>query len=185
MIVADICACAEEERAPLVLADRKSYLDKIEAALTAHPVAGSVARNRLESGVGKKARANIRQRIDEHYEKNIPFVLLTTASLIGEGFDLPQLDTLILAMPPCFKGRRIQYAGRLHRDHEGKSSARIYDCLDENSSLTRAIFRRRPMGYRQMGYQMDLDNGGGDNLGGPVEPGFEVADNPTTDIVPG
>lgn len=102
MIVADICACAEEGRAPLVLADRKFYLDKIEAALAAHPVAGPVARYRLESGVGKKAQANIRLRIDEHYEKNIPFVLLATASLIGEGFDLPQLDTLILAMPLSF-----------------------------------------------------------------------------------
>jgi len=158
MIVADICSCAEEGRAPLVLADRKSYLDKIEAALAAHPVAGSVARYRLEAGVGKKARANIRQRIDEHYEKNIPFVLLATASLIGEGFDLPQLDTLILAMPLSFKGRLIQYAGRLHRDHEGKSSARIYDYLDENCPLTRAMFRRRSIGYRQMGYQMDHGN---------------------------
>jgi superfamily II DNA or RNA helicase len=184
MIVADISACAEEGRAPLVLADRKSYLDKIEAALTAHIVAGSVPRYRLESGVGKKARANIRQRIDEHYEKHTPFVLLATASLIGEGFDLPQLDTLILAMPLSFKGRLIQYAGRLHRDHEGKAPARIYDYLDENSPLTRAMFRRRATGYKQMGYQMDLDAGGGGGLGGSFEQGFEVADNPTTGVVP-
>lgn len=88
-------------------------------------------------------------------------------------------------MPLSFKGRLIQYAGRLHRDHEGKSSARIYDYLDENSPLTRAMFRRRSIGYRQMGYQMDLDGSGGDDLGGPCEPGFEVADNPTTGIVPG
>ena len=169
MIVADICACAEEGRAPLVLADRKSYLDRIEAALAAHPVAGFVARYRLESGVGKKARTDIRQRIDEHYEKNTPFVLLATASLIGEGFDLPQLDTLILAMPLSFKGRLIQYAGRLHRDHEGKSSARIYDYLDENSPLTRAMFRRRSLGYRQMGYQMDLGKELDDGLGGLID----------------
>lgn len=168
MIVADICACAEEGRSPPVLADRKSYLDKIEAPLAAHRVAGSVARYRLESGVGKKARANIRQRIDEHYEKNTPFVLLATASLIGEGFDLPQLDTLVLAMPLSFKGRLIQYAGRLHRDHEDKSSARIYDYLDENSPLTRAMFRRRSAGYRQMGYQMDHGDDLNDDLGGAL-----------------
>jgi superfamily II DNA or RNA helicase len=94
-----------------------------------------------DQAAGHRGRAQaIRQRIDEHYEKDVPFVLLATASLIGEGFDLPQLDTLIIAMPLSFKGRLIQYAGRLHRDHEGKSSARIYDYLDENSPLTRAMF---------------------------------------------
>lgn len=165
MILADICACTKEGRSPLVLADRKSYLDKIEAGLAAHPDASSVARYRLESGVGKKARADIRQRIDEHYKKTTPFVLLATASLIGEGFDLPQLDTLVLAMPLSFKGRFIQYAGRLHRDHEGKSSARIYDYLDENSPLARAMFRRRSAGYRQMGYQMDYGGDSVDDLG--------------------
>ena len=170
MIVADICACVDEGRAPLVLADRKSYLDRIEAALAAQAVAGSVARYRLESGVGKKARTNIRRQIDEHYEKATPFVLLATASLIGEGFDLPQLDTLILAMPLSFKGRLIQYAGRLHRDHEGKSSARIYDYLDENSPLTRAMWRRRSSGYRQMGYQVDLGSDLDGDFGGVLGP---------------
>ena len=110
----------------------------------------------MESGVGKKARAAIRAQIDEHYKNGTAFELLATASLIGEGFDLPQLDTLILAMPLSFKGRLIQYAGRLHRDHDGKSSARIYDYLDENSPLTKVMFQRRSVGYRQMGYRIDL-----------------------------
>jgi superfamily II DNA or RNA helicase len=168
MIVTDICACVEECRAPLVLADRKSYLDRLEAALAAHPVVGPIARYRLESGVGRKARSTIRERLDEHYDKSTPFVLLATASLIGEGFDLPQLDTLILAMPLSFKGGLIQYAGRLHRVHEGKSSARIYDYLDENSPLTRAMFRRRSVGYRQMGYRMDFGTEPDDDLGGVI-----------------
>jgi len=120
MIVADIVGCLGEGRAPLVLADRKSYLDRIDAALAADPLAGSVPRYRLESGVGKRARSNIRTRIDDHSQANTPFVLLATASLVGEGFDLPQLDTLVLAMPLSFKGRLIQYAGRLHRDYPAK-----------------------------------------------------------------
>jgi superfamily II DNA or RNA helicase len=156
MIVADILSCVKEGRAPLVLADRKSYLDRIETVLAEQSANQPITRFRLESGVGKKARAEIRAKIEEHYEKRAPFVILATSALVGEGFDLPQLDTLVLAMPLSFKGRLIQYAGRLHREHEGKQSVRIYDYLDENSPLTRAMFRRRAVGYRQMGYQMDL-----------------------------
>jgi len=48
-------------------------------------------------------------------------VLFSTASLIGEGVDLPELDTLVLASPLSFEGRLVQYAGRLHRVVEGKS----------------------------------------------------------------
>jgi len=158
MIVADIRGCVEEGRTPLVLADRKSYLDKIQAALSTDPTRQDFPCYRLESGVGKKARTAIRRQIEEHYANKSVCVLLATASLIGEGFDLPQLDTLVLAMPLSFKGRLIQYAGRLHRDFEGKSSVRIYDYVDENSRLTRAMFRRRAVGYRQMGYRIELSS---------------------------
>jgi superfamily II DNA or RNA helicase len=158
MIATDIRACIEQRRTPLVLADRKSYLDKIQSALSSDQTLGEIPCYRLESGIGKKARKEIRRQIDAHYANKSACVLLATASLIGEGFDLPQLDTLVLAMPLSFKGRLIQYAGRLHRDFEGKSSVRIYDYLDENSPLTRAMFRRRAIGYRQMGYKMDFSD---------------------------
>jgi superfamily II DNA or RNA helicase len=156
-VVEDIKICAEDGRSPLILADRKIYLDKLESALAQAGTLSSIPRYRLESGVGKKARNEIRQRIDAHYLAKAPFILLATASLIGEGFDLPQLDTLVLAMPLSFKGRLIQYAGRLHRNHEGKAAARIYDYLDENCPLTRAMFQRRSAGYRQMGYKIEIE----------------------------
>jgi superfamily II DNA or RNA helicase len=115
--------------------------------------------------MGKKQRAEVRRRIDEHFHEGRPFVLPATASLIGEGFDLPQLDTLILAMPLSFKGRLIQYAGRLHRTHEGKAAPRIHDYLDDNCALTQAMFRRRSAGYRQMGYQVELTGEQGGEAG--------------------
>jgi superfamily II DNA or RNA helicase len=157
LIVSDICNCLAEGRCPLILADRKAYLDKIEEALKTHSRAQGVSLYRMESGVGKKARKEIRTKIDAHYLQEQPFALLATASLVGEGFDLPQLDTLILAMPLSFKGRLIQYAGRLHRSHDGKAPVRIYDYLDDNSPLTRAMFQRRSAGYRQMGYKIEMD----------------------------
>ena len=60
-------------------------------------------------------------------------------------------------MPLSFKGRLIQYAGRLHRAHEGKAPTRIYDYLDDNNPLTRAMYQRRSAVYRQMGYMIEME----------------------------
>ena len=46
-------------------------------------------------------------------------ILIATGSLIGEGFDYPRLDTLIMATPVSFKGIVEQYVGRLNRDYSG------------------------------------------------------------------
>ena len=81
--------------------------------------------------------------------------ILSTGSLVGEGFDLPGLDTLFLAMPFSFKGRMIQYAGRLHRAYEGKSDVLIYDYLDVSSGLTISMFKKRVSAYKEMGYEIE------------------------------
>jgi superfamily II DNA or RNA helicase len=156
-IVGDIRAALDEGRCPLVLSDRKIHLEKLEAELTTQIGLSDTAIYRLESGIGKKQRQAIREDIDRRFEGGRQFVLLATASLIGEGFDLPRLDTLFLAMPLSFKGRLVQYAGRLHRSHADKREIRVYDYLDGGNPLTVAMFRRRSGAYRQMGYRVVMD----------------------------
>ncbi len=155
-VVADIRLCLEQGRCPLVLSDRKEHLTKIEATLTASIGSTGISIFRLEGGVGKKLRQNMREEIDRCYSTGDKFVLLATAALVGEGYDLPRLDTLILTMPLSFKGRLVQYAGRLHRPHADKSEIRIYDYLDDHP-VTQAMFRRRQSAYQQLGYRMELD----------------------------
>jgi len=154
VILADLLSCAAVGRSPLVLADRKGYLDKLEQAFAAR--ASGVACHRLAGPMGKKARAEVVRQISGHYDQGTPFVLFATASLIGEGFDLPRLDTLVLSMPLSWKGRLIQYAGRLHRTHETKGAALIFDYLDENLPITNAMFRRRAAGYKELGYAIEM-----------------------------
>jgi len=154
-IVADVRSCLEEGRCPLVLSDRKSHLAALEEALKAEIGLPDIAIYRLESGIGKKLRVKMREEIDHRFETGGKFVLLSTASLVGEGYDLPRLDTLILAMPLSFKGRLVQYAGRLHRPHDDKREIRIYDYVDDNP-VTTAMFRRRSGAYREMGYRMEM-----------------------------
>ena len=50
-----------------------------------------------------------------------PRVLLSTGKSVGEGFDHPPLDILVLEMPVSWKGKPQQYAGRLHREHVSKT----------------------------------------------------------------
>jgi superfamily II DNA or RNA helicase len=157
VIVADLLSCVMTGRSPLVLADRKVYLDRLAEAFAAQ--AAGVVCYRLDGTTGKKARREVLRQIAEHYADGKPFVLFATAPLIGEGFDLPRLDTLVLSMPLSFKGRRIQYAGRLHRQHEDKSDALIFDYLDENQAITNAMFRRRLAGYKELGYIVAMPHG--------------------------
>ena len=154
VIVADLLSCMAAGRSPLVLADRKVYLDRLQQEFTSK--ATDVMCLRLDGQMGKKARSEVLRQIGEHYDEQKPFVLFATASLIGEGFDLPRLDTLVLAMPLSFKGRLVQYAGRLHRRHEAKASAMIFDYLDDNHAIIHAMFRRRLAGYEELGYAVEM-----------------------------
>jgi superfamily II DNA or RNA helicase len=80
---------------------------------------------------------------------------LATGKLVGEGFDHPPLDTLVLAMPVSWKGTLQQYAGRLHREHATKSNVRIIDFVDTGHPALLRMWEKRRQGYRAMGYRID------------------------------
>jgi len=80
--------------------------------------------------------------------------LLATGKLVGEGFDHPPLDTLVLAMPISWKGTLQQYAGRLHREHATKIDVRIYDYVDTGHPILMRMWDRRQRGYKTMGYEI-------------------------------
>ncbi len=81
-------------------------------------------------------------------------VQLATGKLIGEGFDHPPLDTLVLAMPVSWKGTLQQYAGRMHREHAGKTDVRIIDFVDTGHPALLRMRDKRQRGYRAMGYRI-------------------------------
>jgi superfamily II DNA or RNA helicase len=87
--------------------------------------------------------------------ENEPRLVLATGRYIGEGFDDARLDTLFLTMPVSWKGTLVQYAGRLHRLHPGKTEVRIYDYVDRQVPLFQRMFEKRLRGYRAIGYARD------------------------------
>ena len=84
-----------------------------------------------------------------------PRVLLASGKLVGEGFDHPLLDTLVLAMPVSWKATLQQYAGRLHREHANKTDVRIIDFVDTGHPALLRMWGKRQVGYRAMGYKLD------------------------------
>ena len=86
----------------------------------------------------------------------VPRILLATGKLVGEGFDHPPLDTLVLAMPVSWRGTLQQYAGRLHREHASKTDVRIIDFVDTGHPALLRMWGKRQNGYKVMGYRIAL-----------------------------
>jgi superfamily II DNA or RNA helicase len=73
--------------------------------------------------------------------------VVATGSYVGEGFDVSALDTLFLAVPVAFKGRLVQYAGRVLRAHPGKTAAEIHDYHDAGTPVLASSPAKRAPGY--------------------------------------
>ena len=143
-IAADVLAELAEGRYPLVLTERRDHLDALTELIIAHTDRVAV----LHGGIGKRAR----RRADELLTASEPRVVLATGRYIGERFDDPRLDTLVLAMPIAWKGTMTQYAGRLHRHHDAKHEVRIIDYVDNAVPVLRRMFAKRQRAYATLGY---------------------------------
>ena len=151
-IASDVTSAFEEQRFCALLSDRKEHLNALESLLRERLPDDAVFR--MDGSTPRKQREEELNHLRFKAAQGLPFVLLATASLLGEGFDMPELDTLFLAMPISFKGRLIQYAGRLHRISEKKKSVRIYDYAEPDHPLTAQMYRKRSVAYREMGYSI-------------------------------
>jgi superfamily II DNA or RNA helicase len=81
-------------------------------------------------------------------------VLVATGSYVGEGFDWPELDTLFLAFPLAFKGRVVQYVGRLLRTHAGKHHVELHDYVDSCIPVLDRMHTKRHAAYTTLGFDV-------------------------------
>jgi superfamily II DNA or RNA helicase len=151
-IATDIKIAYEQGRKVLMLTERTDHLDAILAALEGQVPAPFVLHGRMS----RKQRAALIADLDA-LPPDCPRILLATGKLVGEGFDHPPLDTLVLAMPVSWKGTLQQYAGRLHREHATKSDVRILDFVDTGHPALLRMWDKRQRGYRAMGYRIAAD----------------------------
>lgn len=165
-IAAEVRDAYQQGRKVLVLTERTEHLDAILAALDGQVPTPFVLHGRMS----KRQRAAMIAVLNE-LPPEAPRILLATGKLVGEGFDHPALDTLVLAMPVSWKGTLQQYAGRLHREHATKTDVRIIDFVDTGHPALLRMWDKRQRGYRAMGYRIvehpqdaaDLFAAGGNN----------------------
>lgn len=149
MIIEDIKKSVEDGRTPIVLTERVEHLKILKEGLDELNIPIVI----YKGNMCKKKTKEIHDIIKEADENNKPRIILATSSSIGEGFDDSRLDTLFLTMPVSWKGRIIQYVGRLHREHEDKEKVIVYDYLD-NMKILEKMYNRRLKGYKIAGYEI-------------------------------
>jgi len=157
-IAIDVVQALSAKQFPLVISDRKDHLDTltkgVETLAKTEPSLAQLVVVRLDGDMSLKERRLALERIRSIRSQGVPLLLVATAPLIGEGVDLPELDTLVLATPLSFEGRMVQYAGRLHRLVDGKTRVQIVDYVDSSNAMLLNMYRNRVKAYRKMGYEI-------------------------------
>lgn len=149
LIVDDVSNAVISGRTPIILTSRTSHVELLAGMLESH-IATVI---RLTGEGTSKHKREILQRL-QNIPQDAPLVIVATGKYVGEGFDFPRLDTLFLALPISWKGLVAQYAGRLHRENEGKSDVRIYDYIDIHEPVCESMYRKRLKGYSAIGYRI-------------------------------
>ncbi len=148
-VAKEVATAAQQGRKVLVLTERTEHVNAIAKALGELVPAPFVLHGRMS----KKQRATVIELLSK-LPGEAPRVLVATGKLVGEGFDHPALDTMVLAMPISWRGTLQQYAGRLHREHATKSDVRIIDFVDAGHPALLRMWDKRQRGYRAMGYRV-------------------------------
>ncbi|MGM0122780.1 hypothetical protein IGI37_000146 [Enterococcus sp. AZ194] len=151
-IVFDICENLKEKRHVIVLSRYVKHLDILNQLLEEKDLDAPIyiLNSKLKNKVLRKELMNLKQ-------EGRSFVLLTTGSYAGEGFDLPALDTLLLTMPISGKSNLQQYLGRLLRNLDEKSELRVYDYVDYAIPMIYRMYQKRLRTYKQLGYHLYED----------------------------
>lgn len=145
-ICEDVADAHRRGRNVLVLTDRTEHLEALRSGLS--------SRHRLEAfvlrgGIGKKLHKSVLEQLRHSDE---PILLLATGAYLGEGFDLPELDTLFLTFLISGRTRVVQYVGRVTRALPGKTSVEVHDYHDILHPLLRRMHQRRLVALKSIGF---------------------------------
>lgn len=132
-IVENIVLCDEAGRKQVVLCHRVEHCELLNEMLIAKGVNSVVVTGKTK----KKDRDSI---LKQEVKWN---VLVSTYSLLKEGVNIKELDTLHMTTPQKDKGMVVQCVGRIERFLEGKKQPIVYDYVDVNYPYCLGAYKRR------------------------------------------
>ena len=153
MIVEDVKASIKSRKTPVILTKYK------EQAKVLYEMLDGVADNIFLLYGDNTDRQNfeIRENLKRVKDEET-MILVATGQKIGEGFDCPRLDTLMLAAPVSYDGRLEQYIGRLNRDYKGKEAVYVYDYIDSHIRYFDNMYIKRLRTYKRTGFTLWTGN---------------------------
>jgi len=143
-IIADVAEQIKQGKYPLVLTERRDHAEQLNQQLMAKGFTTVILRGAMR----------VKERKQANEQLALAQVIVATGKYIGEGFDCHRLDALFLAMPISWKGTLAQYAGRIHRESEGKVLVTIFDYVDSSLPMLQRMYLKRDKGYKVMGYNV-------------------------------
>ena len=153
LIVNDAIEAASNGRHPLVLTKRKKHAEELFGMLKNQGHGPVLLTGEIDAKERKTILSSLPRFEHEHR------IIVATESLLGEGFDLPYLDTLLIATPISWDGSITQQAGRLHRSHEGKRRIEIFDYVDLSIPMLARMYQKRLKTYAKLGYEVYVTEG--------------------------
>ena len=153
MIVEDVKASIKSRKNPVILTKYK------EQAKVLYEMLDGVADNIFLLYGDNTDRQNfeIRENLKRVKDEET-MILVATGQKIGERFDCPRLDTLMLAAPVSYDGRLEQYIGRLNRDYKGKEAVYVYDYIDSHIRYFDNMYIKRLRTYKRTGFTLWTGN---------------------------
>lgn len=151
-IIEDALEAASNGRHPLVLSKRKKHAEELCRLLQSRGHEPILLTGEIDA---KERKAILKSLPSFEHDHRI---IVATESLLGEGFDLSYLDTLLIATPISWDGSITQQAGRLHRSHEGKQRVEIFDYVDLSIPMFARMYQKRLKTYAKLGYEVFAAN---------------------------
>lgn len=132
VIVGDVVREAMAGNYCIVVSDRKVHCEILNELI-------SISWKKTGIATGDYSRNYVQEQV-RRFEENEITVLVTTFSLLGEGFDIAFLNRAFIAMPFRAEGKVEQLVGRIQRVADGKNDAIVYDYVDHNIGVLKNQF---------------------------------------------
>ena len=140
LILEDIKRSVAIGQKTLVLSERKEHLEALNMYLKG--TCESILITGDDSASSRKSK--LAQIISGHYQ-----LILSTGQFLGEGTDIKDIQTIILAFPLAFEGMLTQYIGRIRGDQK-----MVYDYHDAKTPFLDRQFKKRKKFYEKNEFQI-------------------------------